>query len=791
MRAPVSLLRSFVDISVDPKNLADLMNGRIAEVEHVLQAPSREALADICVAKLLEVVEENDEWALWRCALPSSEAKIVVGKKYGVQAGELYAAIPAGGKTAEGERVSARTVGGFSSEGMLVSEAMLGIGDEASQPLGFAPDADQNTHPYDLLELDDAILEFDLEPNRPDLFSLLGMARDLSAIFDTDLRHPDQAEQNWEALPESELKVVIHAPERVQRYAALEINGVQVGPSPQWLQNAVRKLGMRPINNVVDAANLAMLEYGQPMHTFDRHNLKSNEIGLRMARTGEQVTTLDGVERKLTDECLLVTDGDTPIALAGVMGDAHSEITESTRDLLIESATFDMATVRRCSRRLALRTESSLRFEKGLPPSQVLPAMARLAHLLRQVGGSDVQIGRTIDAFPNPPAPKSLVFSPEEARARMGMDIPDETIRARFERLGIQVDERWNSLLPDFRPDLNIQADLNEEVGRIEGYENVIAEPPAAPLAVPRENPIYTKGFALRSALNGAGFDEVYLGVWVGEKQIEQYQLDRDALLALKNPLTSDLTHFRPTALSDLLSAIRLNRKTREEVRIFELGKIYLKGADGIDERHHLSGAFAAPGPDKTGQRFYTARDALLGALSSVGVGVQLSRPEKMDSKWHLHTFHPGRWAALSSQNECIGIIGELHPAFVGTADLQEAPVTFHVDLQAILEHKPGVPRFQPPPRFPSVEYHLNVLAPQQAYAQDVLHHISEAKLSHLVRHTLRAVYTGKGVPEKMKRLTLELEFNHSERSLTHDEALTQVKGLRPQLEAAGLVVEF
>jgi phenylalanyl-tRNA synthetase beta chain len=791
MRVPLSLLSAFVDNSLEPKALADLMNGRMAEVEHVLTAPPRADFADVCVAQLLSLVDENEEWALWRCALPKGEAQIVVGKKYGVQAGELFAAIPAGGKLPDGSLATARQIGGFSSEGLLVSESMLGIGEEANTPLSFSPDVDRMAHPYDLLELDDAVLEFDLEPNRPDLFSLLGMARDLSAIFAEDLRMPTCAAQDWEPLPESELAIVLHAPEKVLRYAALEVNGVQVGPSPQWLQNAMRKFGMRPINNVVDAANLAMMEFGQPMHTFDRSRLKSGEIGLRMAQNGEKITTLEGVERTLTDECLLVTDGETPIALAGVMGDAHSEITASTHELLIESATFDMATVRRCSRRLSLRTESSLRFEKGLPTSQVLPAMARLAHLLQQVGGPDVRIGRHLDVHPNPPAPKLLTFSPDEARARMGMDIPDATIRARFARLGIELDAEWNAVLPDFRPDLTIQADLNEEVGRIQGYEHVKAEPPSAPLAVPRQNPVYRKGFALRHALNGAGFDEVYLGIWLGQKEIEDYRLDPAALLALKNPLTSDLTHFRTTALPDLLNAVRLNRKSRDEVRLFEIAKIYLKGENGIDERHHLSGAFVAPGPDPNGARFYETRDALVEALACLGVSVELSRPDKLDSHWHLHTFHPGRWAALSFEGVIMGVLGELHPAWVKSASLQESPVTFHVDLQSILATQPGVPRFAAPPRYPSVEYHLNVLAPQDTFVQGVLAQIHDAQLDHLVRHTLRAVYTGQGVPENKKRLTLELEFNHAERSLTHEEALQQVQGLRPRLESAGLVVEF
>jgi len=353
------------------------------------------------------------------------------------------------------------------------------------------------------------------------------------------------------------------------------------------------------------------------------------------------------------------------------------------------------------------------------------------------------------------------------------------------------LDSDWNADLPEFRPDLNIQADLNEEVGRIQGYEHVIATPPSAPLSVPQKNPFYTKGFALRSALNGAGFDEVYLGIWVGEKEIDLYGMNKDTLLDLKNPLTAELTHFRPTALPDLLKAIGLNRKQQNEVRLFEIAKVYQRTDGAVDERHHLSGAATGLGDDPEGTRFYSTRDALIEALTTIGATPKLTRPETIDPRWHSHCFHPGRWAALELEGQVIGIIGELHPSFVKSADLPEAPVSFHVDLESLLPIQPGVPRFRPPPRFPSVEYHLNVLAPRHSYVRDILNRVEEAQLDSLVRHTLRSVYIGQGVPEDKKRLTLELEFNHAKRSLTHDEALAQVQSLRPLLEESDLVVEF
>ncbi len=791
MRVPLSLLKRFVDIPVDVSELASLMNGRIAEVESVHLAPSSADLVDVQAVRLEKKLGGDNAFGLWQVQGTESFC-VVVGEKYGVQAKEIYAAIAAGGTLPSGQPVEARMVGGFESQGMLVSEEMLGIGEEAARPLGLAPEVVPGAPVHAVLELDDPILEFDLEPNRPDLFSLVGMARDLAAIFDRPLSTPQALDpDSWGDLPPSDLSIRIDSPDKVQRYAALEVSGVRVGPSPQPLQNAVRKLGMRPINNVVDAANLAMLELGQPMHTFDRAVLKSGEIGLRMARDDEKLTTLDGEERTLTNECLLVTDGDTPIALAGVMGDSHSGITEGTTDLIIESATFDMAAVRRCSRRLSLRTESSLRFEKGLPASQVVPAMARLAELLVEHGGPKVTVGRLADVFPGRQAPTTIPFCPGKARSRLGMQVEDALIRSRFRHQGFQVDNDWRVTVPDTRPDLRIQADLNEEVGRIHGYEHVVAQAPTAPLGVPRENPVYTKGFAVRRSLAGAGLDEVYLGIWVGEREVEKFGLERDSLLALKNPLASNLRWFRPTALPDVLGALHLNRKSQERVGLFEIAKIYWRGEAGeVVERHHLSGGLSTPGEDETGARFYTARDAVMGALEALGTEPILHRGDP--APWMMAScFHPGRTAVLSVEGTAVALVGELHPSLVGRLGLEDAPVTFHVDLEALLPLHAPIHRFVPPPRFPSVEYHLNVLAPEKTWAEDVLSLVSDAKLSHLQARRLQAVYAGRGVPSGQKRLTLEVVFNHPERSLTHDEARAEMEKLRGQLEASGLTVEM
>ncbi len=793
MNVPMSLLRQLVDVPADPAALAERMNGRIAEVEHVVTFGARSSRDHVAVGLFERCLAQTDSVQLWQVRTSQGQLELAVQAKHAFQPGDRHAVVAVGGRTPDGQTVTSRDLGPYTSQGMVLSDASLGVGDDTTRPFAFAPDVSLDAHVHDALELDDAVLVFDLEPNRPDLFSLMGMARDLSAIYDTPLKPPATVPTDFEPMPEDTLRIRVDATDRVHRYAALELSGVRVGPSPQWLQNAVRKLGMRPINNVVDAANLAMMELGQPLHTFDRHTLTTGVIGLRMAAPGEAITTLDGVTRTLTDECLLVTDGPRPIALAGVMGDLDSEITTASQDLLIESATFDMASVRRCSRRLALRTEASLRFEKGQPTCNVVPAMARLAHILTRIGGDSVRVGRIADARVRAPQIKTLAFSPSEARTRMALQVDDDTLRRRFTALGIQVTadgQVWQLVLPEHRPDLVIQEDLNEELGRLHGYEHVASTVPVAPLIGPPPNPLFVKAFAIRHALVGAGLDEVCLGAWFGDEDLAVYGLAEDRAVSLRNPVASNLVHFRTTALPDLVKAVVLNRKSLDRVGIFEVGRVFTRVGTTITERAHVAGAVAGADRSAGPARFYEARDALHKAITAVGARTDWV-PVPSDLPWVLaHCFHPGRFVGAAVDGQLVGVAGELHPALVAATELVEPPATFHLDLEALLERQEAVKRFAPPPRFPSVTYHVNVVAPERLWGRALLDAVDAAGLDWLCRSAVRDVYSGPGVDDGHKRVTVELEFNHPQRSLTHDEVLPQVQTLKTVLGDQALVVE-
>lgn len=761
MRVPLSLLRQLAPVQVDVDTLSRVMNARVSEVEAVHRGPSRAAFAGVCIVEAVEALDQRAEHTRWRMATRAGEVHIVVGDKFGLRAGMRAAAVLAGASTPDGTPIVARAVHGLPSDGVLVSEAQLGLGKDTARPLFFAPDTPLDADPWEALEAGETVLEFDLEPNRPDLFSLAGMAHDACAIWGLPGSVPGGVD--LAALPTLQTPRIELQTPRARHYAALRMEGVRVGPSPQWLQNAVRALGMRPINNVVDAANLTMMELGEPLHTFDADRLVSGRIVLRMAVDGEHITTLDGVDRTLTDECLLVCDGDTPIALAGIMGDARSEVSAETTRVLIEGAAFDMAAVRRASRRLSLRTEASARFEKGLPISGVAPAIARLAALLAEVADA-VPVAHVAVGEPSP-APVGIPFRPAAIRARVGIDVSDAEMVRLLRAGGIQVVGE-TAYAPESRPDLRIAEDLVEEIGRLYGYEHVQSEPPSMALAAPVENPVLRAASRVRRLLTGAGWDEVYLPVWIGDPEVERFGLDRDGLVSLINPLAEDLVHFRPTALPALVAAAVENRKELESFRLFEVGKTYRRGADGkVDERPHLAGI-------TLGTDLLAVRDTLLDLARAFGADPALGRVE------HPH-LHPGRTLRVGDW----AVAGELHPRLVRAAGLREAPVVFEVALEHIAPLTPPVPRFVPPPRFPSVTVDLNVTVEARVEAAAVLAAVPPGV-------ELRAVDVLDRYPlPDGARLTLRFVWNGGDRSLTGDEVAAAMDEVRGALSRAGFAV--
>lgn len=791
MRVPLSRLLHFFDdahrlAEVPLADLARTLNARVSEVEHLHKHPLPEAFADVRVLKVIAAHERattaaGDAFTRWEMLSTAGTVHVVVGDKFGIRAGDTVAAVLAGGTVPDGTVIQPRAVAGLQSDGVLVSEAQLGVGKDATRPLTFDPHLPAQANPWTALGGSEVVLEFDLEPNRPDLFSLAGVARDCAAIWGLTL-HPPRGPA-LAALPALDLPIRIETP-RARHYAALHVRGVKVGPSPQWLQNAVRALGMRPINNVVDAANLVMLELGQPVHTFDYARVGPGTIVLRMAEPGETITTLDSVTRTLTDECLLVchqaagAERARPIAIAGVMGDGSTEVHADTTEIVIESAAFDMAAVRRASRRLSLRTEASLRFEKGLPICGVMPALTRLAGLLHELCGAE-PVAFSTAGLPAP-APTAIPFNRDTVRSRLGMDVTDAEMDRLLVASGLEVGADY-VLAPEYRPDLRIPQDLLEEIGRLHGYEHVNSTAPTLPLKAPALSPVVRLARASRRVLTAAGFDEVYLPVWIGEEEVSRFQLDAERLVRLINPLASNLSLFRTTAIPALVEACIQNKKDLPTFGLFEVGRVYRRvpgdsASGAIDERQHLAGI-------AVGRDLLEVRDVLVDLGRTLGAGVTVSRPSTPDFAL-ADVLHPGRSLALGTPDgRTWATLGELHPRLVRACGLRETPLVFWADLESLLGVHPAPVRFVPPPRHPSVVLDLNVTIGERVEAGSVLRALPD--LPNLVASEVADVYplpTG-------ARLTLRFTWNGGDRSLTAEETNASLQAVRDALAAQGFAV--
>lgn len=829
MRVPLSqLLRCFEDeaplAAIPIEEIARVLNARVSEVEHIHRHPAREKFADVRIVEAVAPGERvfsaaGDVYTRWEMVHLAGTVHIVIGDKFGVKVGDRVAAVLAGGTVPDGTVIQPRAVSGVAiedhpgsqpqaeqvdapeplslavgaadasnskraslqSDGVLVSELQLGIGKDTARPLVFGPDTSLDADPWQALGGAEVIFEFDLEPNRPDLFSLSGVARDVAAIWGLTLRPASQAQ--LAELPALDLPIRLETP-RARHYAGLQMRGLKVGPSPQWLQNAMRGFGMRPINNVVDAANLVMLELGQPVHTFDHARVGPGAIVLRMATPGETITTLDDVTRTLTDECLLVCHaepgeaGSRPIAIAGIMGDGSTEVHAGTTDVVIESAAFDMAAVRRASRRLSLRTEASLRFEKGLPICGVMPALTRLGTLLGELCGARA-VAFSSEGAPVPER-TAIPFDRDVVRQRLGMEVSDADMDRLLQASGLDVGADY-VLSPEFRPDLRIPQDLLEEVGRLHGYENVRSEAPTLPLKAPAVSPVVRLARASRRVLTAAGLDEVYLPVWIGDEDVARFQLDPERLIRLINPLASNLTTFRTTALPALLDACIQNRKELPGFGIFEVGRVYRRipgdpASGAIDERQHLAGI-------SIGRDLLEMRDVLIELGRTLGAGLTISRPSRPDFALS-DVLHPGRSLALGTPDGQVWCtLGELHPRLVRAVGLRETPLVFWADLESLLGVRPAPVRFVPPPRHPSVVLDLNVTIGERDESGSVLSALPD--LPDLLHAEVADVYR----LESGARVTLRFTWNGGERSLTAEEAQASLQKVREALAGSGFAV--
>lgn len=784
MKISFNWLADYVDLEgVTPAQAGELLTNVGVEVEGVRVVD----LSEIVIGRVLSwEPHPRSRNPLWvhEVDLGTEKRTIIAGAPNAVAGTLVPVALP-GTTVPSGKLVKDTVIAGVAAQGMLCSAEELLLGED-DEPAILLLDEGEPGRPLTDVFPSEAILEAEINFNRPDCLGHLGVARELAAALQRPLKIDFMPSFLGDADPPgSELvKITIEDADLCRRYIGAVVKGVRVGPSPRWVQRRLRSAGVRPISNVVDITNYVLLEYGQPLHAFDLAKLGGREIRVRRARVGERLRCLDGEERELTPEMLAIADAERPVAIAGVIGGEESAVTSGTTDILLEAATFDGPNVRATTRALGLRTEASSRFEKGLPPELALAGARRAAALLAQLAGGRVH-REWPDEYPRPQEPVRVHVHPEKVDAILGTHVPLEEGEAILRRLGFHVraleDGAWDVLPPVWRLDVSIGEDVAEEVGRLYGYDKVPATlpgnrretfRPAAPSEGRRLDP-------LREVLAGAGLTEAVTPALVAWSDLMELGLQERAL-KVANALSEEMNALRTSLLPSLLEVDRRNAGSGG-AGYFEIARGYRLRDDSEELPDEplllavvLNGAQTAE----------AGRDLFLRAKSILDAGLHvLGAPAAEYAPGAERLYHPGRCAAVKVAGRVIGFVGELHPRLLERYDLPGRAVAIEVDAGAILAAAEPI-RVEALPRFPAVDRELNVVVAEEAPAAEVLGAARESAGDLLEGATAVDEYRGPQVGAGRKSLNLALTFRSGERTLTDPEVDDAMDGIRSALQA-------
>lgn len=776
MRIPLGWLGEWIDLP-DEAELCERLTLAGLEIEEIVRSGP-----DLSALRVGLVLEKRphpnaDRLSLCRVDAGAPEAIGVVCGAPNVAAGQKVAVALPGTTLPDGTVLKKSKIRGESSEGMICSARELGLSDEHEGILVLDPSAPVGASLGDVLRAGETILDVEITPNRGDWVSMIGMAREVRALFGGELRLPpsDPAEVTRPA--SQDVRVSIEAPDACARYVARVLRGVRVGPSPDWLRARLEAAGMRAINNVVDVTNLVLLELGQPLHAFDLATVRGATVRVRRAATGEKLAALDGETRALGPTDLVIADAERVIALAGVIGGAETEVRDGTTDLLIESAQFAPVSVRRSARRLGLRTEASYRFERGVDRDGVGRAADRCARLISEVAGGSVSRGR-VETLGTPlPHADEVILDPAHPNRLLGTSLSGGEVIALLDRVGVTAepgaDGKLRCAIPSWRNDLAIAADLIEEVARIHGYDRIEASMPLAVLAPVTKPAAYVLLDRARESLARAGLVELRLFPARVPADLDALRIAPDdplrRVVRIENPMPGQGSELATTLLPGLLHAARRNLSRQvERIRVFEVGRVFLARASGELPEEPLRaaglvmcGARASLWDPQTPQPpFFAARGAAEAVLRELG------HPTAFHAGTPVPWLHPGASGELYRGDTLLCRVGDLHPEVAKAYEIDAPCAVFELDLDACLRLAPESPRYSDPSPYPAVRRDLAVLLERGQPAGDVLDAIRKSAGQVLVSADIFDRYEGKGVPPGKVSVAFRLVFQRGDRTL-------------------------
>jgi phenylalanyl-tRNA synthetase beta chain len=623
----------------------------------------------------------------------------------------------------------------------------------------------------------DYLLDIDILPNRAhDCLCHLGVAKECAALIKSKIKIQKlKLTESKTKKAENFIKIEVKNREDCPRYIARVITDIKIGPSPKWLQDKLKSIGQKSINNVVDAANYVMFEMGQPLHAFDYEKIEGRKIIVRKARNKEKITTLDGETCELDDSILVITDDKDVLALAGVKGGTKAGITSKTKIIVLESANFSIHAIRNTVKKIGIKTDASIRFEHGLDPNLAQEAMDRVAELIREIAGGEVARG-IVDIYPQKVFAKKIKLNREKVEKVLGMKITDLQITEILGLLGFEVGDSLGVTIPTIRQDIEIEEDLIEEISRIIGYDNIPTQQPFGLLGASRPDDDLTIINKVKSIFEGLGFNEVYNFSFVGEADIEKLKLDKSGYLELENPLNMDLKYLRKDLLVNLLKNLKDNAKsflnTERGIKIFELGKVYRSTKDGAaKEEKMLSGIIAARNEKTKGEKFYELKGIIDSLLNKLGISDQWYDDFEATPEWTDDIFWQKTGTAeIKIGNEEVGFLGQINSQILNKLNIGGIVIAFNLNFEKILKLVEEELIYEPPSPYPAAVRDLAIFVNLEDKMADVLN-IIEITGGNLVQDVdLFDMYEGEGIPDGKKSLAFHIVYQSYEKTLKDEE---------------------
>lgn len=784
-------LKEYVTIDDSVSNLAERITRTGIEVDDLIDYTKDIKNLVVGFVKSKEKHPDADKLNVCQVDIGEDEPVQIVCGAPNVDAGQYVIVAKVGGRLPGGIKIKRAKLRGERSEGMICSLQEIGISSNyipksfESGIYVFSESQVPGTDALQALYLDDQVMEFDLTPNRADALSMIGTAYEVAALYNTKMTKPETTSNELELSANDELTVTIENEDKVPYYSARVVHDVTIEPSPIWMQARLIKAGIRPINNVVDISNYVLLEYGQPLHMFDQDAIGSQQIVVRQANEGEKMTTLDDTERELLTSDIVITNGQTPIALAGVMGGDFSEVKEHTSNIVIEGAIFDSVSIRHTSRRLNLRSESSSRFEKGIATEFVDEAVDRACYLLQTYANGKVLKDRVssgeLGAFITP-----IDITADKINRTIGFDLSQNDIVTIFNQLGFDTeinDDVITVQVPSRRKDITIKEDLIEEVARIYGYDDIPSTLPVFEKVTSGQlTDRQYKTRMVKEVLEGAGLDQAITYSLVSKEDATAFTMQQRQTIDLLMPMSEAHASLRQSLLPHLIEAASYNvARKNKDVKLFEIGNVFFANGEGElpDQVEYLSGILTGDyvvnqwqGKKETVD-FYLAKGVVDRVAEKLNLEFSYRRAD-------IDGLHPGRTAEILLENKVVGFIGELHPTLAADNDLKRTYV-FELNFDALMAVSVGYINYQPIPRFPGMSRDIALEVNQNIPAADLLSTI-HAHGGNILKDTLVFdVYQGEHLEKGKKSIAIRLNYLDTEETLT-DERVSKVQA---EIEAA------